>query len=219
MPTILITGANRGIGRALAEAYAGEGWTVLATARAPGADLPGEAFALEVTDRASIEALSARLAGRPIDILWNNAGVYPDKGLAFEALDAEVWADAFAVNTIAPTLIARALRANVAASRERKMLFTSSIMGSIANDGAGSYAYRSSKAALNMAVSLLSREPGFEAITCAAVHPGWVRTEMGGPQASLSLDQSVRALMHTAETLDIGRTGGFFDRDGTPLPW
>lgn len=219
MPTIVITGANRGIGRALAEAYSRDGWDVVSTARHPAADLVGEGLALEATDQASIDALADRLAGRPIDILWNNAGVYLDKDVALGDLTAALWAETLSVNTIAPILIARALRANVAASGERKMLFTSSIMGSIANAGMGAYAYRSSKAALNMAVSLLSREAGFDTITCAALHPGWVRTDMGGPEASLSIEQSVAGLVRTAAGLDIGRTGGFFNHDGTPLPW
>ncbi|MCO4759701.1 MAG: SDR family NAD(P)-dependent oxidoreductase, partial [Oceanospirillaceae bacterium] len=154
MPTILITGANRGIGLALTESYIKDGWRVLATTRSPGAAVAkgAEPLVLNVTDPESIASLKAQLTGIPIDVLWNNAGVYLDKNTPLGEIDDKDWVSTFAINTISPIRIAEALTENVAASDRKIMAFTTSKMGSLTHNGMGAYAYRSSKAALNMAV-------------------------------------------------------------------
>ena len=219
MPTALITGANRGIGRALAEAYSKRGWTVLTTARKDAAALPGEGFTLDVTDPVSVAALAKSLAGRPIGLLWNNAGVYLDKGKGLGDLAEADFAGSFAANAAAPILLARALADNVAASDQRKMAFISSQMGSIERSGTGAYAYRMSKAALNMGVSLLAKDWRGRGITCAILHPGWVRTDMGGPGADISTDQSVAGMMAVMDRFTLANSGSFLAYDGSPFPW
>ena len=200
MPTVLITGANRGIGKALAEAYQARGWSVLTTARTGVEALPGQGFPLEVTDPASVAALVKALDGRPIDLLWNNAGVYLDKGKGLADLD-------------------EALADNVAASEHKKMAFISSQMGSIARSGTGAYAYRMSKAALNMGVSLLAKEWRPRGIACAILHPGWVRTDMGGSGADISTDQSVAGLTAVMDRFTLADSGTFLSYNGDPFPW
>ena len=124
MPTILITGANRGIGHRLTELYHKDGWDVIAACRNPSsADLVGEPLTLDVADEASVAAAAKSLAGRPIDVLWNNAGVYLDKGQMLMDLSAQEWLETFRINTIAPILLCRALLENVAASTQRKLAF------------------------------------------------------------------------------------------------
>ncbi|MFD1610345.1 SDR family oxidoreductase [Sphingomonas tabacisoli] len=219
MPTVLITGANRGIGLEFARQYTADGWDVIATARRPDdagelQQLGPDVLPLDAANPASIGALAKRLAGRPIDVLIANAGVYP------QGLDADEWSKAFATNCIGPTLLARALLPNVAASGERKMVATSSRMGSIAdNDSGGAIAYRSSKAALNAAWHGLAIEFRGDGVTMAVLHPGWVQTDMGGADASIAPETSVSGLRRVIAGLSLSESGGFFAYDGEELPW
>ena len=220
MPTILITGSNRGIGKRLAELYDAEGWTVIAACRNPNsADLVGEPLTLDVADEASVAAAAKSLAGRPIDVLWNNAGVYLDKGQMLMDLSAQEWLETFRINTIAPILLCRALLENVAASTQRKLTFTTSKMGSVALNSGGAYAYRSSKSALNMAVSSLAKELAPRDIRTVVMHPGWVRTDMGGTGADIDTNQSAGGMKAVVDGLGAGQTGQFFNYDGKALPW
>lgn len=220
MPTILITGANRGIGKHLAQLYAEDGWAVVAAVRDPaGYDGPGEALAVDVTTDESVLATKSALAGRPIDILWNNAGVYLDKGVPLDRLDWTDWEETFRVNTIGPIRLARALMDNVAASDRRLMAFTSSQMGSIARQSGGAYAYRSSKAALNMAVAVLTRDVAEKGIATLLLHPGWVRTDMGGSAADIGPDTSAAGMKAVADGHGMTRSGAFLNYDGTEIPW
>jgi len=219
MPTVLITGANRGIGLEFARQYTSDGWTVIAAVRRPDESSAQEQMGVELlpldaANSASVNALAGRLEGRPIDILISNAGVYP------HALDANEWAEAFATNCIGPTLLAQALRANVAASSQRKMVAITSRMGSIAeNSSGGAIAYRSSKAALNAAWHSLALDLRRDRIAAAVLHPGWVQTDMGGPGASITPQTSVSGLRHVIAGLSPERSGGFFNYDGEELPW
>jgi len=219
MPTVLITGANRGIGRAMAEAYAKDGWRVISTARRADADLVGEGHVLEVTDAASIAGLKRALADTPIDVLWNNAGILVDRGATLENLPVEDFLQSFAVNSVAPLKLALALADNVAASDGRKMGFVSSRMGSVAQAAAGSYAYRMSKTALNMGVTLLAKDLAPKGIACALFHPGWVRTSMGGSGADISVEESAAGLIRTIAGVVRGDDVPFLTFDGKPLPW
>lgn len=221
MPTILITGANRGIGKRLAELYDDDGWTVIAACRNPDAvsDVPGEKIALDVGDGESIAAAAIALSGRPIDVLWNNAGVYLDKGVPLDGMDWNAWADTFWVNTISPLRLCQALRANVAASDQKVMAFTTSKMGSIALNSGGAYAYRSSKTALNMAVDCLSKDVQGEEIKTVVMHPGWVRTDMGGGGADLDTDASASGMKAVVDGMADAPTGRFMNYDGAELPW
>lgn len=219
MPTVLITGANRGIGRAMAEAYAKDGWRVISTARKADADLVGEGHLLDVTDQASIGGLKRALGDTPIDILWNNAGILIDKGVTLADLPVEAFLQSFAVNSVAPMKLALALADNVAASSMKKMAFVTSRMGSIAQAGPGSYAYRMSKTALNMGVTLLAKDLAPRGIACALFHPGWVRTSMGGAGADISVEESVAGLIRSIAGVGRGDTVPFLTYDGKPLPW
>jgi NAD(P)-dependent dehydrogenase (short-subunit alcohol dehydrogenase family) len=220
MATVFITGANRGIGLEFARAYAADGWEVIATARRPQeADelnrLGVEVVQLDAADPAGIAALGQQLQGRPIDVMIANAGVMgPTK------LDAQGWTQTLVTNSIGPTLLAAALKPNVAASAERKMIAITSQMGSIADNASGGYiAYRSSKAALNAAWKSLSIDWRDSGIALAMLHPGWVQTDMGGPNAAIDVRTSVDGMRRVIAGLTPDRSGAFLTYDGRELPW
>jgi len=212
--TILITGANRGIGQALARQWRDAGQTVIATARsAPGME------PLDVTDPASIEALAKRLDGQPISTLVCNAGVSLDK---FDELEtgyaAEDWAQTFAVNVTGVFLVVQALLANLRASKDAgenpRIAIIASKMGSQQSPAGNRFIYRASKAAVinlgrNLAVSLES-----EGIAVGIYHPGWIATDMGGESADLTLEDAVPGLRKQIDELTLSETGCFRDWEG-----
>jgi NAD(P)-dependent dehydrogenase (short-subunit alcohol dehydrogenase family) len=221
MPSVLVTGANRGIGLEFARQYAGEGWQVIAACRDPGGaaelkSIPGEirVEALDLADDGQITGFAKRLKDQPIDILINNAGVYgPSRGS-----DAGAWLDVLQVNCIGPLHLAERLAGNVVRSKRRLIASLTSGMGSIAqNDGGGYLIYRTSKAALNMAMRSLAAE--LRKVTVIVVSPGWVRTDMGGPSAPLSPRESVAAMRRLFDGLKPADSGKFFDRAGGEIPW
>ena len=225
MPTILITGANRGIGLGLAKAYAADGWQVLACCRKPAeaAELRAvpnaEVQALEVTSADSIQALKRDLNGRPIDVLLNNAGTHGDR-VNFGQTDPELWLRIFAVNTIAPIQIMAALLDNIAASDQKKVVSISSKVGSIGSGpSGGNYAYRTSKTALNMAMVNAAHEVKGRGVAVAVVHPGWVQTDMGGTSAPVTIDQSIAGLRQVIAKVNLAETGHFYNYTGEELPW
>ncbi|RED52543.1 SDR family oxidoreductase [Aestuariispira insulae] len=225
MPTILITGANRGIGQALATSYQAAGWKVYAARRYGGAVVPEgtHPVRLDVGDEHSIKALKDQLGDEPIDVLWNNAGVFLDKGKDLAKLPDEDWLESFRVNCVAPIRLAEMLIDNVAASDRRVMAFTSTKMASLARYGQGSIAYRSSKTALNMAVRCLSHDVAPRGISCIMLHPGWVKTDMGGEAADIDVETSVSGMRKTVDQAGPGQqadyNGRFFDYDGSAIDW
>lgn len=237
MPTVLITGANRGLGLELARQYAGEGWRVMACSRHPGAaDLQALAAAhpgvschpLEVTDDASVAALARALDGTAIDVLLNVAGVMHRRveaaagasRPAFGAFDYEDWARVLSVNVLGQARVAEALLDNVAASDQKKIVTLSSELGSVgANKTGGLYAYRSSKAAVNAMMKSMAIDLAARGIIAVPMHPGWVRTDMGGPKAPLSAEESASGMRRVIAGLTPADSGRFLQWDGKELPW
>lgn len=230
MPTALITGANRGLGLEFVRQYAQDGWRVHACCRDPRAAtelaaLAGgskgavQVHALDVADFAQIERLARALDGEALDLLLNNAGIYPrDSDLG--QLDYAAWERAFRVNAMAPLRMAEAFVEHVARSQRRLIASVTSLMGSIGDNGSGgSYAYRSSKAALNMANKSLSIDLRDRGVTAIVLHPGWVKTDMGGASAPIEAPESVRGMRAVIGRVGLADSGKFFDYEGDELPW
>jgi NAD(P)-dependent dehydrogenase (short-subunit alcohol dehydrogenase family) len=225
---VLITGANRGIGLEFARQYAEAGWKVIACCRdlKQAADLQEladtypdiKAYPLDVADFAAIEALAENLKGIKIDVLINNAGVYPHSDL--NHADPEQWLHAFKVNSMAPFKMAAAFTPHIAASRLKKLVTLSSKMGSLDdNTSGGSYIYRTSKVAANMVMKSLAIDLQAFGISVAVLHPGWVQTEMGGPGALIDTRASVSGLRKVIEHLNLDNSGRFIAYDGKVINW
>jgi len=226
MPTVLITGANRGIGLEFARQYAADGWRVLATCRKPAVATELKAIAgdvqvhaLDVRDDEQIPVLAVALAAEAIDVLINNAGVIGPREHSGK-MDTDAWLEVFRINSIAPLHMAEAFAEHVERSGRKLIVNITSKMGSIAdNTSGGSYVYRTSKAALNMVAKTLAVDLASRGITVVLFHPGWVRTSMGGPGALITAKESVAAMRSKIGTLHQGDSGKFFNYDGRPLPW
>ena len=229
MPTVLITGANRGLGLEYATQYAAEGWDVIATAREPGkaADLSAisgvEVVAVDVASDNSVRTLGEQFKGRAIDLVISNAGVYGARGQVLTNLDYRDWLDTFNINTLGPMRLAEALRDNLKAAAAQgcaaKLVFMTSLMGSIEDSSSGNYIYRTSKAALNMAGKLLAADLKPEGVTVLLLHPGWVQTDMGGENAPLKPSESIAGLRKVIAGATLANTGTYLDYRGKSLPW
>lgn len=226
MPTVLITGANRGLGLEFARQYAAEGWRVHAACRAPKratelAGIKGDVavHALDVTDSGAITALVDALGDDAIDVLVNNAGVY-GRRQSFGHIDYGGWESVLRTNALAPIAVTEAfVPALQRAERPRVALITSR-MGSIAdNTSGGFYAYRSSKAALNAAGRSLALDLKAQGIIVLMLHPGWVRTDMGGAGAPLEPRDSIGRLRQIIDGAKMTDSGRFFSHDGSEVPW
>ncbi len=226
--TVLVTGANRGIGLEFVRQYANAGWNVLACCRdldravelkvlasnAPNIRLNS----LDVSNFNQIENLALSLKMESIDLLINNAGLYPHS--SFGDTNHHDWLRSFEVNTMGPVKMAECFYGNVASSRLKKIVSISSKMGSIEdNTSGGSYIYRTSKAALNIAMKSLSIDLRAYGIITCTLHPGWVMTEMGGPNALITKEMSVSGLRKVIESLTIKDSGNFIGFDGKRIPW
>jgi NAD(P)-dependent dehydrogenase (short-subunit alcohol dehydrogenase family) len=216
MGTVLITGASRGLGRALADLYAAAGFRVIACLR------QGAGETLDVSNAGSIAALGARLEGQPIDIVINNAAIRGDTG-GLASLEAEDFLEVMRINALAPLLLARALRPNLVAGRRKVLVNISSRAGSLAegtiDDEDGDYAYRCSKAALNMATVKLAQDFRRDGIAVISLHPGWVRTDMGGAEASVDVAESAGGLKALIDAVTMAETGIFRAYDGRAVAW
>ncbi|QSX28597.1 SDR family oxidoreductase [Shewanella cyperi] len=227
--SVLITGANRGIGLALTRVYLEAGSDVIACCRHPydAKELQSlldeheglEVFELDVTSAESIAALAEDLVGRPLNLIINNAGVYGPNGVCIGNTPAAEWLKVFEVNSIAPMKMVEALLPNLMAARGT-VANMSSKMGSMAdNDSGRAYIYRSSKAALNAVTKSLAIDLTDKGIIAVALHPGWVQTEMGGPNAPLESKASAAGLKRLLDGLSLVDSGGFYDFQGNKVPW
>jgi len=227
---VLITGASRGLGLEFARQYAADGWRVFATCRDPdgaaaleeAADGSGGAITvhrLDVGDLDQIDALAEALAGEAVDVLLNNAGAFGDRA-GFGRVDVAAWERTFRVNAIAPYRMCEAFVEHVARSEQKVVANVTSKMGSIAdNTSGGRYVYRSSKAALNMVTASLAHDLAGRGIKAVVLHPGWVRTDMGGPSAPLEAPESVAGMRKVIAGLAPDQSGRFFNWDGAEIPW
>lgn len=231
MSTLLLTGANRGLGLELCKQFLQSGWKVIATCRNPNnatrlsvlVDKYPEhltVYALEVSNSDQIAELKTKIGETPIDILFNNAGVYAGESNEFGSSNTEVWLDAFNINVISPMKMMETFVDNVAKGDMKIIASMSSKMGSINdNSSGGSYAYRSTKAALNSVMVCASYDLKPKGIAAIMLHPGWVRTDMGGPNGELSVEESATSMRETLTKATIRDTGKFFDIDGSIIPW
>ena len=231
MPSVLITGANRGIGLEFARQYFDDGWQVYAACRDPASaselrrlaqasDHNLRILTLDVTDPETVKAAAAELDGQAIDLLLNNAGVGGPRGQTIGNIDYEAWAEVLDANTMGPMRMSEAFVDNVARSERKLVVTLTSGMGSLAdNTSGGSIAYRSSKAAVNMVMRSLAIDLAPRGITCVVVNPGWVRTDMGGSQATLTPAESVKRLRDLIQTLGPAQSGKFFNYDGREYRW
>ncbi len=228
---VLITGASRGIGLEMVKYCMEQNWRVFACCRHPQqadallsvAKLANGRVSVHVADMnelATIQALAYELRNEAIDILINNAGVYGSDKNSFGNVDVQSWLETFQVNSIAPLKVAEALIEQLRMGEKKIIACISSKMGSMDDNGSGgSYIYRSSKAALNAVVKSMSIDLGDDGIKCVALHPGWVKTDMGGPNAEISTRESVTSLFNILLSLSAEDSGRFIDIDGTDIPW
>ncbi|MCG9731017.1 SDR family oxidoreductase [Shewanella sp. Isolate13] len=230
MKHVVITGANRGIGLTFVEHYLADGWRVSACCRDPinAPELTQmmsrfnrlQVIELDVTSADSIATLNQTFGTDPIDLLIHNAGYYGPKGVQFGDTDVKQWRTVLEVNTIAPLILTEALYANLKRSPCAVLAFISSKVGSMSdNRSGGGYYYRSSKAALNSIVKSLSIDLRQDGIRCVALHPGWVKTDMGGPNALIDADTSVRGMMAVIKQLTFEQSGHFYDYQGGSIDW
>ena len=229
METILITGANRGIGLALVSRYLAAGSQVVATCRSPEdamalkslqeANASLEILPLDTTSETQTQRLVTSLSGREIDVLINNAGVMGGDRQGLQNMDYAAWSDAFAVNTMAPFRLSVALLDNLLAAERPRIITVSSQMGALARQSKGALIYRSSKAAVNKTMQVLALELESQGIIVCPVHPGWVQTDMGGAQADITPAQSADGLYQLIAQLDASKSGRFWRFDGSEHPW
>jgi len=227
MVTILITGASRGIGLELTRQCLKQGFKVIATFRGQPSEQLSELLAtkaldiyeLEVTDSNSIAAFAKAVPDEKIDILINNAGVIGPDEQSFETLKPDEWVRTFEINTIAPLMICRAFISRVKQSANPRIITVSSQMGAINSDSTGMYAYRSSKAAANRTMKVLAEELKPDGVIVCPIHPGWVRTDMGGGNADISVEESAAGIIKLANDLTLEKSGKFFTWRGDEHVW
>lgn len=235
MPTVLITGANRGLGLGFARRYAAEGWRVVATCRHPEQADELNAIAgdvsiqrMDVADEGSIRAVAEAFGDAPLDLLVNNAGIlgptggtsvdHGGRGQSLRDPDFQAWLRVLDVNAVGPVRVAHAFLPHLEKAGGKIVSITSG-MGSISRTSGGYYAYRMSKAALNMSMRNMAADLRGRGVTVVAVNPGWIQTDMGGSGANLSIEESVRRLSNLAARLTPADSGKFFSHDGSEYPW
>ena len=228
--SILITGTNRGIGLEFVKHYIKNNEKVIATCRNRNSakdllELENTTnnlslVELDVSNPNSINNFTSKIAGLPIDTFISNAGVSGPKNIEFGNFDAKEWLDVFNVNTIAPLLITQKILKNLRLGKDKKLAFISSKVGSIEDNTSGSmYIYRTSKTALNQVIKSLSIDFKEDNFIVVALHPGWVQTDMGGPNALIDTKTSVKGLIEVIDNLTPKNSGKFYNYDGSPIPW
>jgi NAD(P)-dependent dehydrogenase (short-subunit alcohol dehydrogenase family) len=220
VPTILITGAGRGLGLELARQYAADGWRVIGTVRDGDLEKIGaESLKVDVTDFAAVKALAAKLNGEPLDVLFCNSGIIGKRGTALGSFDYTDWETILRVNLLGAAAVIEALVDNVAASERKTIAVMSSRLGSISETSGMTLPYSTSKAALNLLAKALAETLRPRGVIVAALSPGWVKTDMGGQGASLTPEVSVRGLRKVLGGLRPEDSGKFFSHDGSQIPW
>ena len=224
MTTILVTGANRGIGLEFVRQYAADGASVIACCRKPAeakelSALGVRVMELEVGNVSSAARLARALQGEAIDILINNAGVYGPEELGASESYYEEFADTFRVNSIGPLIVSQVLKGNLMRGHDKKLVVLTSKMGSIFDSSGGAIAYRASKAAVNMIMHVLARDWAGNGILIAILHPGWVKTDMGGPGALITPQESVRGLRARIAELSAKTSGHYLDYKEKEIAW
>jgi NAD(P)-dependent dehydrogenase (short-subunit alcohol dehydrogenase family) len=224
MPTIAVAGASRGIGLELVRQFSASGWRALGTARemSKGAEISkagGEVYLCDVADAASVARLGQGLAKESIDILVCNAGIYGPRDWALGNTDYAAWQNVMQTNLFAPLRVVEALVECVARSNMRTIGLMSSRMGSIAQSSGDSVIYRTSKAALNALGKNLSVMLAARGINVVCLHPGWVRTDMGGASAAISVEESAAGLKQVLTGVGPAENGKFFNYDGSEISW
>ena len=223
--TVFITGANRGIGLALAQNFSNAGFSVIGTARKPqqAAELKetgARVEQLDVTDQASVDAMAQRLGGTSIDILINNAGIVGGESKDMASLDVDDMQWVLNVNTLGPVRVTKALFPNVLSSERKMVVNISSMMGSMElNTWGCCLGYRASKAALNSFNQTLSVEYGKQGMVFVVLHPGYVKTDMNKGAGNITTAVSADGLFKVISELDASDNGGFYDFSGKPMPW
>ncbi|HXA82093.1 MAG TPA: SDR family oxidoreductase [Methylomirabilota bacterium] len=234
MSTVLITGANRGLGLEFARQYAADGWDVVATCRDPekSEDLQqlrkknnkASLHTLDVASGKSVAALAHALGGRPVDLLILNSAIYSRKGNKIGEIDYEAWRQANETNLMGAVRVAEALLENVVAGKRKQIAAISTGMASMqalkSTFGFGAvYQYRTSKVALNMAMSILAKELEPRGISVVIFDPGWVQTDMGGANAALTPQESIGGMRRVLAGDSMSLTGRFVGYDGATRPW
>jgi len=232
METILVTGASQGLGLEWVRQCARRGWRVYATCRDPldagnlqhlASEYAGLTMhRLDVTNPADVTEIKRDLRGTPIDLLVLNAGIFPDFSSCrpLGDLDYEAWEKTLQVNVLGAARITEALVDNVASSIRRLVVGISSEMGSIGRlQSEGCFAYRSSKAALNMTMRGIALERRPRGVGVLLLHPGWVKTGLGGPSASMEAGESVRSMLERVSEFKPEQSGNLYRYDGVPIPW
>ena len=230
MATVLITGTNRGLGLEFVRQFLQQGDKVIASCRdsyqAPELQALVDTNAslslmnLDVSDEQSMASFASTLGDTAVDVFVNNAGVYGPRDANFGKVKSVDWESVMKVNAIAPLLLTQKIISNLRLGNGRKLVYVTSKMGSIEdNRGGGSYIYRSSKTALNSVVRSLSVDLREEDFSVAVLHPGWVRTDMGGPSGLIDVTTSVSGMMSVIEGLSPAGSGQFLNYDGSIIPW
>lgn len=229
MSTVLITGANRGLGLEFVRQYLDKGWKVLATCRAPqeASELIKlssighvELLKIDMTSEKDINELGKTLEGRVIDHLILNAGVLGDDCAKLGEMTQSKWIEILNVNTVAPALLIQALRDNVAASEHKTIVGISTRVASIGDNSSGNmYSYRTSKAALNQILVSAAKNLAGQGVKTVAVHPGWVQTDMGGKDATFTPQKSVAGIINVTESMTLETSGSFRVFDGSAIEW
>jgi NAD(P)-dependent dehydrogenase (short-subunit alcohol dehydrogenase family) len=234
MATALITGANRGLGLGLVQTYLEDGWDVIAAVRqsSPGLDSIStgrlEIHCCELVDDDALAALAESLANRTLDVLINNAGrmakrpetLHERDIQGFGHFDRALWHDVFDINLFTPMGLSERLIDQIARADRGRIVTISSTLGSMSmNDSGGLYAYRASKAGANAIMKSMAVDLAARGVIAVAMHPGWVRTDMGGAAAALDIETSVRGMKRVIDNLRLEDSGKFLSWDGTERPW